>query len=505
MNATYPTLRALPSDKEEQNVRDRFLKSVRRSGFIVMDNGPQGLQLVPEWVYQHAAGPSVISVVASHAAAEDHARVIESLRCAIDFEFEARTDDGRDAILEALRQNPANEKDVLATKFTRAKTLLRSAKASELLSVLGDILEKMRASGGFQRFLIVRTSASKIVQLETAYRNLMSIERWGWRASSEAAGGRNGVSALGLTGSLLQLAASMIAYPLTLVPFVRGMVFVRPSFALVGIFRNALSYERLEQGQECVERMMVPEAGAFGGVRRQLQAVPNEQADEVEKYYRWFTERVNALYAVLWNPENFASREYPFSEQLKTYVTINGIVRDVANLRLIRDGYLTMKLSFGVIDRIANALADDANREMQIARRLLSRAFFEHTVSNALQKIPTALGELVAALGSYSDAETKVWESIRYPTLVDKAKRTVTIPNATPSGPKTFTASDFAEEFFRQARNSAHGFCLRNDRFENVLSITTGEIPPELPHLADAVWHALLVEPEQALLNGWGL
>jgi hypothetical protein len=127
-------------------------------------------------------------------------------------------------------------------------------------------------------------------------------------------------------------------------------------------------------------------------------------------------------------------------------------------------------------------------------------------VDPALAMVPTSWGRLVESLGgSHANraAQQEIWESIRYPTMFDATRSSVTI--ATKTGPEVLSPKEFAVEYWRQVRNLAHGFSLKNDRFENILALTVGMVPRQLLGMVDGLWHTVLADPSDFLLNGWGL
>jgi hypothetical protein len=399
-----------PKDQAERSAREQWMRGLPKYELHARHTADSCVEIVPAWVYKRRSAPRAFKVIATCSATEDPSRFIRELECGVDIACERKVDEWSERLRAAI--SPPTEGDVPSTWFSRAKRVLRSARADELPGVLADLVDDIRSAGLFERLLAVKVDATTALRLEAAVRQLMSLERWGWRATEKAVGAGSGPSAMGLTSSFYQLVTAFITFPLVASPFLRGIVFARDSIAIVGIFPRAHHFRELENWQESVDRMLHLEGSPMWS-----KATPREPADEptaVEHYYRWYLERLNEVYATLWNCCNFAERERPLSEQFRTYSTVQSIAYDVSRVQSARDAYVQTRFCFGIVDKLANVISEDPRGEPGIVKELLAHEFFRTRVDAALAKIPTSIGSTVASgCGSAAYRATPALQSTR--------------------------------------------------------------------------------------------
>jgi hypothetical protein len=187
-------------------------------------------------------------------------------------------------------------------------------------------------------------------------------------------------------------------------------------------------------------------------------------------YLEWYVEQFNALFeellAIGQNSDQ-AGRE----KCLVTGWTINRLAVDTIAISITDAPYIRRWQFFGMLDAIAglkNEFEGTSHyNDAQTAKEMLDLAFFRQTIEPLLSRIP------IPAVRDELLTHTR----IQYHAIDEMQTDGCTGP-----------------ELVRLYRNSRHGYTLRNSDDRRQLLEHCGSIPNDMPDLAIALWHYVLLK-----------
>jgi hypothetical protein len=193
--------------------------------------------------------------------------------------------------------------------------------------------------------------------------------------------------------------------------------------------------------------------------------------DATKEYLAWYIEQFNALFDRL---RAIGQENTPEKRELCLVAgwTLNRLAVDVMVISVMDAPYVRKWQFFGLWDAIAalknefDGVGHNGSADCDSARRMLEELFFHQHIEPALNQIPVKAirDELLA----HTQTQYEAIEQMR-------------------------TTEQTGPEVLWLYRNSRHGYTLRDPDRRRQMLRHSGIIPNDLPDLAIAFWHYILV------------
>jgi hypothetical protein len=231
------------------------------------------------------------------------------------------------------------------------------------------------------------------------------------------------------------------------------------------------------------------------------------EAVEVEALFRWWVEKLNAIYSQAADPTRFENggRHKP-EAQLAWLLTVERLLADAT---LILAGpqspqMIRLETAFDLLDKAESLLGYGLDRTGKGFQRLLRRSESEGSINRTWDELQATLRT------RFRNHTATLYERI-YQDVFDHSlafrrapNQKVRVFNERTGSLIAMGMNDYAPTLIRAARNSAHGFLDQltgEDRF--LLATHTGNFPAEVPDLAVLVMFALLGAVERLTSASW--
>lgn len=199
-------------------------------------------------------------------------------------------------------------------------------------------------------------------------------------------------------------------------------------------------------------------------------ALKNIDYSSTKYYIRWYVSRYNELIErlIAIGKPNASDRQ----KALVTGWTLNRLAVDAYTILVTDAPYLRKWQFFGFLDALAalrnelDKTGHDKDSDRRTATSMLSREFYSATLLPVLRQIPQA--SLQAEIEKHTGT---IYSAIENLDTGDAA------------------GADLLWDY----RNTRHGYTLRNTESRRRLLLHDGAIPNDLPDLAIALWHYLLL------------
>ncbi|HTR70148.1 MAG TPA: hypothetical protein VMH41_07950, partial [Mycobacteriales bacterium] len=217
---------------------------------------------------------------------------------------------------------------------------------------------------------------------------------------------------------------------------------------------------------------------------------------EIDRWWRWYIERLDKLFAELVDPRPFASADsmYLPSEHLAFLLSVERLFTNLANglaYTAVND-YLTKVLSFSALDCLEE-LPGHPNRT-----ELLRPSKIRASLDVAQRDLPPSLTPILERVLSVPDALQLVVEGFFAPGVRRPGEVLVTQK----SGQKAWVSEDLAiGRYLNLVRNGTHGYAgiVGRPADEDLLLTHDGNLPREVGDIALAHVLRLVADPVLAL------
>lgn len=233
--------------------------------------------------------------------------------------------------------------------------------------------------------------------------------------------------------------------------------------------------------------------------------------EEMEPLIPWWVGRLNVLYSHAADPTQFSDAlgQHEVSAQTAWFLTLERMLVDALTLASNpRAGDLVRsQIAFDLLDKTEGLLNytesgpgfKDLLRKSKTLPRLL-RAWEQMPES-----VPTSVKDRLRAHSTATfDA---LYEDVRDHVTVQSRLTTagIKVAKGDPTDLKSLPMEEYVARLLRDTRNSAHGLkqLLREAKSAHVLSTHSGDIPPQLTHLATLISLALAADAEDLCAGAW--
>jgi hypothetical protein len=231
---------------------------------------------------------------------------------------------------------------------------------------------------------------------------------------------------------------------------------------------------------------------------------------EMEPLIPWWVDRLNVLYSHAADPTQFSDNlgHHDVSAQAAWFLTMERILVDT--LIMASDptagDLVRAQLAFDVLDKTEGLLNYDESGPG--FKDLLWR-------SKTLPRLRQAWKDLPESIPASVERRLRLHSKTTFDALYADIREHVTLPSRlTPNGIKIATTdpatlrnvamNEYVGRLLRETRNTAHGLkrSLREDS-KYILATHTGDIPPQLTHLAALIVFALVADAEKLCAGTW--